>query len=143
MSRGWALVVAAVLLVTGCGAGTGGAEDAAVRAKLRQDVAELTQAVAGHDRAAARSALSRVLADSSAAHAAGRLSDDRFARIRTAASVVAGDLSAASPSVSRVSAAPTSSGPASSPAPAGPQQPPAKGGGKGGPGQGGKPKKHG
>jgi len=136
MSRRWGLAAAGLLLVAGCGTSTGGAEDAAVRAKLRQDVAELTQAVAGHDRAAARSALSRVLADSSAAHAAGRLSDDRFARIRAAASAVAGDLTTASPSPSPVSAAPTSS----SPAPASPQPPPAKGDGKGD--GGGKGKRH-
>ena len=85
---------AAAVALSACSsaAPSAGGIDLAVREQLRQDLSTLATAVAGHHQQAARSALGGLDADANAAHAAGRLSDGRYAAIRTAARQLAADL---------------------------------------------------
>jgi len=125
MNRGVALLLVTGLLA-GCGSGSSGSSGA--ESRLRQDVHDVTDAVAGHDREAARSALAKLTADAQAARAAGQITDSKLAAIRSAAAAVTADL--APPA--------TPSAPASSPAPAPSASPPGDGGKGDGKDKGGK-----
>lgn len=87
---------AALVLVVLAGCGSSGPPatsiDAAAQTHLRQDLHTVAKAIAGHHRARARAALAKLNADTAAAHAAGRVSDAKFADIQAAATSLATDL---------------------------------------------------
>jgi len=85
---------AVICFLAGCGSSAPPATsiDAAAQTQLRQDLHAVAKAIAGHHRARARAALAKLNADTAAAHAAGRVSDTRFADIQAAATSLATDL---------------------------------------------------
>jgi hypothetical protein len=66
--------------------------DASTQARLRNDVRVVATALAGHNLNRARAALTALTADTAAAHAAGKLSNERLARIRDAVAALSADL---------------------------------------------------
>lgn len=75
------LIASGALLVGGCASQAGGI-DATTKTLLQRDVQNLTSAAASRDYAAARTAISTLNTDLTAAYAAGKISDTRLAQIQ-------------------------------------------------------------
>lgn len=120
------LTLAALLLLTGCGA-SGLTPSAAAR--LQADVAQLRHDARAGDGAAARSGLARLEGDLAAAQASGAVRPDRARTIRAAAAAVGADLPPPAPDPARTPPPPA--------APASPSTGPGDGGNGNGNGEGG------
>jgi hypothetical protein len=88
-------LLAAGLLLTGCGSGNANTTDAATITLLRRDMASVASAAASTNYSAADAALTVLKADALAARAGGTLSDSQLTRITAAATAVQADLAAA------------------------------------------------
>ncbi|MEO8888938.1 MAG: hypothetical protein ABI429_06560 [Jatrophihabitantaceae bacterium] len=79
------VLLAATVLLAGCGTGSGSS-------RLQDDVAAVTQAAAGNDHAATRTALTRLTQDLTAARSAGTVTTQRYDQINAAIRAVSTDL---------------------------------------------------